>query len=74
MTLNVTSKKVIEIIDRLEAENDALKKENAALRELVEMLYECPMAPECEECKRLNGGEYACTYAMRELGILGQTE
>lgn len=52
---------VRDIVDEMEAEN-------AKLRELVEMLYECPKAPECDECKRLNG-DYACAYLMRELGI-----
>ena len=56
---NVTSNDVVE---RLRAENEKL-------RDLVEMLYECPKAPECDECKRLNGGDYACAYLMRELGI-----
>lgn len=49
-------------------ERDRLRSENAKLRELVEMLYECPKAPECDECKRLNG-DYACAYLMRELGF-----
>ena len=55
---NVTDNDVVE----------KLKDENAKLRELVEMLYECPKAPECDECKQLNG-DYACAYLLRELGF-----
>lgn len=46
-----------------------LKDENAKLRDLVELLIGCPKAPECDECKHLNGGDYACAYLMRELGF-----
>lgn len=45
-----------------------LRDENARLRDLVEMLYECPKGPKCDECMGLNDG-FACAYIMRELGF-----
>lgn len=48
---------------------DALRAENAKLRELVIEVFNCARRGDiCETCKVNNDG-YACVYIMHELGV-----